>query len=117
MTKLEYKTIMALIDSCVDTKVIQGDTHYYTCNVNKLKAAIESIYNGEIESKQEKCGKWVDWEGWRGNHDMRIEDATCSECGYKHPTVRFEKGDTSTKSVLNKLADKCPKCGLNMDKE
>ena len=53
MTKLEYKTIMALIDTCVDTKVITGDTYYYTCNVTKLKTAIESIYEEEIEEIEE----------------------------------------------------------------
>ena len=49
MTKLEYKTIMALIDACVDTKVITGDTYHYTCNVTKLKDAIESIYEDDME--------------------------------------------------------------------
>ena len=49
MTKLEYKTIMTLIDLCVDTKVITGDTYHCTCNVDKLKAAIESVYEEEVE--------------------------------------------------------------------
>lgn len=48
MTKLEYKTIMALIDTCVDTRVIKGDNCYYTCNTNTLKSAIESIYGEEL---------------------------------------------------------------------
>lgn len=48
MTKLEYKTIMALIDTCVDTKVITGDTCHYTCNTTTLKAAIDSIYKEEL---------------------------------------------------------------------
>ncbi len=65
-----------------------------------------------------KRGRWVYWSGWCGNHDMRIEDAVCSECGYKHPTVRWEKGDPrSDEFVLNKLKDECPKCGALMDKE
>lgn len=51
MTNLEYKTIMALIDTCIDTKVITGDTYYHTCNVTKLKAAIESIYKEEIKEE------------------------------------------------------------------
>ena len=51
MTKLEYKTIMALIDTCIDTKVITGDTYHYTCNVTKLKAAIESIYEEEVKEE------------------------------------------------------------------
>ena len=69
-----------------------------------------------------KRGRWIYWEGWCGNHDMRIEDAVCSECGYKHPTVRWERGDSISKKdayeiVLNKLSDECPKCGAIMQKE
>lgn len=53
---------------------------------------------------------------------MRIEDAVCSECGYKHPVVRWERGDSISKKdayeiVLNKLSDECPKCGAIMQKE
>ena len=51
MTNLEYKTIMALIDTCIDTKVITGDTYHYTCNATALKAAIDSIYKEEIKDE------------------------------------------------------------------
>lgn len=27
-----------------------------------------------------KLAKWVYWDGWKGNHDMRLE-ANCSNCG------------------------------------
>ena len=52
MTNLEYKIIMALIDTCVDAKVITGDTYHHSCNVTKLKAAIESIYKEEIKEEE-----------------------------------------------------------------
>ena len=60
-------------------------------------------------------GHWIYWDGWMGNHDQRIDDATCSECGYVHPTVRREKGDQY--SVPDKLAAKCPCCKAIMDKK
>ena len=74
-----------------------------------------------LKNCAKKRGHWVFWDGWCGNHDMRIEDATCSECGYLHPTVRWEKGDPfwpdSYQVVLNKLSDECPKCKAIMRKE
>ena len=60
-------------------------------------------------------GEWRFWDGWRGNHDQRIEDATCSECGYVHPTVRRAHDDKSYKDVLARLANYCPDCGAYMD--
>lgn len=60
-------------------------------------------------------GEWRDWDGWRGNYDQRIEDATCSECGYIHHTVRREYNDTSFQDILNKLSKYCPNCGAKMD--
>lgn len=66
-------------------------------------------------------GRWIFWGGWRGNHDLRIDDATCSECGYEHPTVRFGENDTKDgdvyATVLNKLSDKCPKCAAVMQRD
>jgi ribosomal protein S27AE len=64
--------------------------------------------------------RWEFWEGWIGNHDRRIEDATCSNCGYVHPTVRrtlignkFKSGETP-QDILDKLSDTCPRCGAKM---
>lgn len=51
MTNMEYKTIMTLIDTCTDTRVITGDTCHYTCNADKLKAAIENIYENEVKEE------------------------------------------------------------------
>lgn len=57
------------------------------------------------ESSLEKKANWKMWGGWKGNHDQRIENATCSNCGYKHPTVKVSL------SLLNKY---CPNCQCTM---
>ena len=69
----------------------------------------EPIADSESEAK------WLFWEGWVGNHDKRIEDATCSKCGYRHVIVRktFGSGETN-RDVLNKLSPFCPACGSEM---
>jgi predicted Zn-ribbon and HTH transcriptional regulator len=60
---------------------------------------------------------WEYWSGWAGNHDQRIEDATCSNCGYKHPTVRLDyvDGKFIKGYVPDKLAKECPNCRAKMD--
>ena len=66
------------------------------------------------------CGQyafWEYWSGWVGNHDQRIEDATCSNCGYVHPTVRldFDKGENFRNCfVPAKLPSICPNCEFKM---
>lgn len=57
-------------------------------------------------------GCWIYWDGWSGNHDKRLEDATCSICGYKHPPI-YGKGDDAPK-YLSKF---CPGCGNKMHKK
>ncbi|MDY5509495.1 hypothetical protein [Dysosmobacter sp.] len=54
-------------------------------------------------------GHWEYWEGWRGNHDRRIDGATCSVCGYEHPTVY------DVEDPRKSLAPLCPVCGTRMD--
>lgn len=69
------------------------------------------------EQLESTTARWLFWEGWIGNHDKRIEDATCSACGYKHPTVRRTYGSSETpQDVLNKLSNYCPNCGKPMIK-
>lgn len=59
-----------------------------------------------IETKKsEEVAHWEVWGGWAGNHDQRIEDAKCSNCGYEHHTVY---------GSLSKLSPHCPKCGRKM---
>lgn len=49
---------------------------------------------------------WKVWDGWRGNHDQRIEDATCSNCGYMHPETVY--------GSLSKLPKYCAGCRSEM---
>ena len=58
---------------------------------------------------EEYEAEWQYWSGWSGNHDKRIEDATCSKCGYKHSTIRFGSPDL--------LQDYCPSCKSKMKKK
>lgn len=89
--------------------------------LDRLAEKIASKLKGLDGKDPVKRGHWIYWGGWCGNHDMRIEDAACSECGYKHPTVRWEQGDprgeAAYEAVLNKLKNECPKCGAAMQKE
>ena len=67
-----------------------------------LKLCEETEQAGAYEAE------WQYWSGWSGNHDKRIEDATCSKCGYMHPTIRFGSPDL--------LQDYCPSCKSRMKK-
>lgn len=51
--------------------------------------------------------EWIYWDGWNGNHDRRIDDATCSKCGWRHPVVQGSP---------EKLSDFCAGCGSKMKK-
>lgn len=62
-----------------------------------------------VTSNEEWDAEWKYWDGWCGNHDRRIEDATCSKCGYKHPTIRYGSPDL--------LQDYCPCCKSKMKKK
>jgi ribosomal protein S27AE len=63
------------------------------------------------------AAKWLFWDGWMSNHDMRIDNATCSNCGYIHFTVRRTPGSKETEQdILNKLSNFCPNCGKPMIK-
>ncbi len=58
----------------------------YYSNPNSVNAQIrEKTELNEFQQKED--AKWRVWAGWRGNHDKRIEDAICSNCGYTNPTV------------------------------
>ena len=84
-----------------------------------MKEKIAKAYLAKAETKfnelfgesfgNDNCeAKWEYWAGWMSNHDRRIDDATCSKCGYKHPTIRFGTPDL--------LQDYCPQCKSKMKK-
>lgn len=58
-----------------------------------------------LPTSMEEEAKWKTWGGWAGNHDQRIEGATCTKCGYEHPTVY---------GSLKRLGTHCPGCGRKM---
>lgn len=51
--------------------------------------------------------EWLYWPGWAGNYDQRIDNATCSKCGYHHNTV-YNGPDG--------LSSHCPHCHSRMKK-
>lgn len=55
-----------------------------------------------VAAPMEDEAEWKTWGGWSGNHDQRIEGATCTKCGYEHPTVY---------RTLKALSPYCPRCG------
>lgn len=72
----------------------------------------------EDDKRLQRLGRWVFWDGWVSNHDLRIDEAFCSACGYRHPSVRWEEGDPTgaeaAAAVLDKLVKECPRCGAKM---
>ena len=63
----------------------------------------------ENRIEREKRGEWKYWPGWCSNHDLRLEDATCPFCGYRHPVIRHDK------QAPKKLPTQCPKCNAFLD--
>jgi hypothetical protein len=57
--------------------------------------------------KENGIAMWEYWSGWSGNHDRRIEDATCSNCEFVHKTVYGSPDE---------LASECPSCKRKMIK-
>src|SRR5574343_874061 len=45
------------------------------------QASSEWFDNSELKMVEKKA-VWIYWDGWKSNHDRRIEDAVCSQCGY-----------------------------------
>lgn len=64
----------------------------------------------EEKIKETTSTYWEYWGGWAGNHDKRIDDAKCSNCGFKHPTVR----GSNAPDLLYKV---CPECGRRMGRK
>ena len=106
--------------------------HAYILGINEMRAAIAGHYDvsvndvtihafpdgrkfrieawvsvGEEIVEEKPQAYWEYWGGYAGNHDKRIEDAKCSNCGFEQPTVRGY-------GAPDQLYKICPKCGLRM---
>jgi ribosomal protein S27AE len=93
--------------------LIKKYNELYPADPLRIKTAEQT----KSANKSMAKAKWQFWEGWMSNHDMRIDDATCSNCGYKHYAVRRTPYSNETEQdVLNKLSNFCPNCGKPMDK-
>ena len=99
----------------VSCKFCGAKTKFYSSKISLEDAKQKAIEAWNRRDSPANRGQWKYWDGWVGNHDQRIDDATCSECGYKHPTVRWRKGDKPN-STPDKLSNYCPNCGLEMFK-
>lgn len=99
---------------------LQTDTHVLAVLVKRYNEIYSKDPLSVKATKQASTtskAKWQFWEGWIGNHDMRIEDATCSNCGYEHHTVRRTAYSVETpQDVLDKLGNFCPNCGKPMER-
>jgi len=102
-------------------KVDLRDTHLKE-NLNSIKILrasdlfsedeLQELYDSQLlkdsqkaESEEKETANWIVWAGWSGNHDQRIERATCSSCGYIHKTVYRS---------LDNLSPTCPNCNKKM---
>lgn len=71
------------------------------------KQSTESPVKPTLSSDHSKeRAHWKFWDGWSSNHDQRIDDATCSACGYNHYVVY--RSPKYLKSV-------CPGCHRTME--
>jgi ribosomal protein S27AE len=111
------------IDRAVDTykktyAKVSREHYIMQALINKYNELYptEQLYTKVTEQSESATkAKWQFWEGWMSNHDMRIDDATCSSCGYIHFTVRRTPGSRETeRDILNKLSNFCPNCGKAM---
>lgn len=53
---------------------------------------------------------WEYWGDWDKKHVKRIDNATCSKCGYKHPAVYGS-------NAPDQLCKVCPGCGRRMGRK
>ena len=93
-TKQDFANLAMLKNRIVAIERIK-ECIYFELKVDNINDILET----------EKEASWKIWSGWDTNHDLRIEGATCSNCGYKHSTVYKSTNN------LNKI---CPQCKSKM---
>jgi len=99
MSKEDWTKMRSDFRELTDTKTDESYWEFVFNNV-ELKYVPPCSF-----AKEQDEAYWTVWCGWKGNHDQRIEDATCSNCGYEHYTVY---------KSLSELSMFCPKCGKKM---
>lgn len=104
----------AIVAAVLEAARAEGVTDLYLMDKTFILDAIrEKLEREKLEQEKPSQATWIYWDGWCGNHDRRIDDATCSVCGYQHPTVRATKEEWDTRKFLS---DTCPGCGAKMKK-
>lgn len=102
--------VMDLIDELTyDDVNLEKRFEWIKDEIKTIRKDIDSTMVEQTEQTEEYDAEWKYWDGWCGNHDKRIDDATCSKCGYEHPTIRFGSPDL--------LQDYCPSCKSKMKKK
>ena len=119
VTTTKFNELRKELDSNFNTKLnpvlaTMSDAEYklsvLKMTIDKMLTLLdELVREPKITLAEEYEAEWKYWEGWCSNHDKRIDDATCSKCGYKHPTIRFGSPDL--------LQDYCPSCKSKMKKQ
>jgi hypothetical protein len=102
--------VMDLIDELTyNDESLEKRFEWIKDEIKTIRKDIDSTVAEQTEQTEEYGAEWKYWAGWCGNHDKRIEDATCSKCGYEHPTIRYGSPDL--------LQDYCPSCKSKMKKK
>lgn len=115
--RVEYKYLLSVDNMAVGgTVLVAPDASEDEIKLAIFRKCIDISYSpadeeddAETEEVEEETAEWMYWDGWISNHDYRIDDATCSNCGFKHPVVRG-------KDAPDQLYDYCPKCKRKMRK-
>lgn len=104
--KLNSEEIKSLI-----AEKFEVPAHNIVLDMNLMKRDIVATINLKEEKIEETASTyWEYWGGLAGNHDKRIDDAKCSNCGFKHPTVRGG-------NAPDQLYKFCPRCGRRMGRK
>ena len=102
--------VIDLIDELTyDDKNLDKRLEWVRDEIKTIRKDIDSTVVEQTGQAEEYEAEWKYWDGWCSNHDKRIDDATCSKCGYKHSTIRYGSPDL--------LQDYCPSCKSKMKKK
>jgi len=92
------------LDFAPENESIKVEVDAYLDMMEWIRALTTCTTDGNLSGKRQEA-YWLVWGGWSGNHDQRIDNARCSNCGYIHETV---------KGSLAKLSKFCGGCSSEM---